>query len=69
MTKRTYKSLIEVFKITGKEKLTARDFWMNTTTMTRNSVYQTISRAMRDGVLIKDEEGFYYMVDNKKDEV
>lgn len=69
MTKRTYKSLIEVFKITEKEKLTARDFWMNTTTMTRNSVYQTISRAIRDGVLIRNEEGFYYIVDNEKDEV
>lgn len=61
MTKRTYNTLIEVFKITGKQKLTARDFWSNITKMKRDSVYQTISRAIKDEVLIRDEEGFYLL--------
>ena len=66
--KRTYKSLISIFDKVGKDKLTTRDFWNNCTTMKRDSVYQTISRAIKDGVLGRDENGFYYMVDNKEND-
>lgn len=64
--KRTYKSLLTVFDKLKRDKLTTRDFWENTSTMKRNSVYQTISRAIRDNVLLRDENGFYYIVDNKE---
>lgn len=60
MTKRTYKSILNIFEKLNKEKLSTKDFRENST-MKRDSVYQTLSRAIRDKVLDRDEYGFYYI--------
>lgn len=65
--KRTYRSLLIVFEKLKKDKLSTKDFTENCT-MKRDSVYQTLSRALRDNVLARDEFGFYFVVDNKNQE-
>lgn len=61
---RTYKSLLDVFEKLNKDKLSTKDFTQNCT-MKRASVYQTLSRAVRDNVLARDGFGFYFIVDKK----
>lgn len=61
MTKRTYKTILDVFSKLNKEKLTTKDFRDNCI-MKRDSVYQTLSRAKKDNVIDRDENGFYYIV-------
>ena len=64
---RTYKSLLDVFEKLNKDKLSTKDFTQNCM-MKTPSVYQTLSRAVRDNVLARDEFGFYFVVDNKNQE-
>ena len=64
---RTYKSVLEVFDKLKKDKLSTKDFTKNCT-MKRDSVYQTLSRALKDNVLTRDDFGFYFIVDKKKEE-
>lgn len=65
--KRTYKSLLNVFDKLNKDKLSTKEFRENCT-MKRDSVYQTLSRALKDGVLTRDEFGFYFVVDKENRE-
>lgn len=65
--KRTYKSLLNVFDKLNKDKLSTKEFRENCT-MKRNSVYQTLSRALKDNVLTRDEFGFYFVVDKENRE-
>jgi len=65
--KRTYKSLLNVFDKLNKDKLSTKEFRENCT-MKRDSVYQTLSRALKDNVLTRDEFGFYFVVDKENRE-
>ena len=65
--KRTYKSLLSVFDKLNKDKLSTKEFRENCT-MKRDSVYQTLSRALKDNVLTRDEFGFYFVVDKENRE-
>ncbi len=64
MSKRTYKSLLDVFEKLDRDKLSTKEFRENCA-MKRDSVYQTLSRAVRDNILEKDDFGFYFIVDKK----
>lgn len=66
MTKRTYKSILTIFERLGKDKITTSDV-IRESSMKRDSVYQTLSRAVRDNVLKRDEFGFYYILDKEQD--
>lgn len=64
MTKRTYRTILDVFDKIGRDKLSTRDFVGNCA-MKRDSVYQTLSRAIRDGVINRDEHGFYFITNEQ----
>lgn len=70
MVKRTYKSILKAFEELNKDKLNTSDFrkyFEKNKKMKRDSVYQTLSRALKDLVLRKDEYGFYSIVDKSTD--
>ena len=67
---RSYKSILRIF-YKYREKMTSRMIYnryeeCNWRTMLINSVYQTLSRMIKDGKINRDEDGFYY-IDNTEE--
>lgn len=67
---RTYRSILKIFE-KYPEKMTSRMIYnryeeCNGRKMLINSVYQTLSRMIRDKKISRDKEGFYY-IDNLKE--
>lgn len=61
--KRYYKPFLQIFDSLSKNVLTTMDFRTNFSKVNGYSVsvptiYQTLSRAVRDGILIRTEEGY-----------